>query len=365
MANLSFDVIERGYLIINIDGDIEHGDAQRLRDFVVPVRAEHGAIEGPTMITVSFNSDGGDYLEGIELGRLLNIEGYRSLVKNGNRCHSAAAFAFLGGAGLGATGGWYPDRFMEFGALIGFHTFSITSEEQAPLAKSIDEGKFLTTALINYAEAMRVETDFIVEALHTPADELLILKMAKHLRQLKINLIGYEERRPLNEESSVLAANYATNWRRPISLYPNEAASQAVVTIINARDFKKRVLNLLLERFDIFKRQFDEGLIAILHREINRRKEIDPDQIYSELLAIDVLPSTSPSDDVYHIEGFLFGGGFYTVECFIWGTGAPDSIHSLTSFLVSTARDFDVQTFSKKGDIIYELHNPDENVSGA
>lgn len=256
---------------------------------------------------------------------------------------------------------------MEYGALIGFHTFSVAAKEQAPIGESIDAGKFLTTALINYAEAMRVDSNFIVEALHTPAEDLLILKTAKHLRQLQIELRGYQEYRQMDKEAAILAANYATNWFRPLSSRGNESSSQATVTNLSTHDFKKRVLELLVERFDLYDRGNDARLVTILKDEIASRKDRDADRIYAEFLMINLLPygAAFPSADIYHVEGFLFGARFYTVECFVWANGEADSIQSLNIFLISTTRDFEVKTFSKKGDILYELHGPDENVSGA
>lgn len=74
MANFDYQVIERGILIIGLTGTIQAGDSQRLKEFIDPLYREYGAIEGPSFITISFNSGGGNYLEGIELGRLLTLK---------------------------------------------------------------------------------------------------------------------------------------------------------------------------------------------------------------------------------------------------------------------------------------------------
>lgn len=366
MADFDCEIIEPGILVIKLTGTIEQGDSQRLQEFIEPIRQQYGAPEGPTSITISFNSGGGNYLEGIELGRLLNTHGYRSLVKAGNRCHSAAAIAFLGGAGLGATGGWYPDRVMEYGALIGFHSFRVALQEQGPIAKIVDVGKFLTTALINYAHALRIDIAFILETLHTPATDLMLLKLAKHLRQLRITLLRYPNSPKITEQRAVLAANYATNWQRPIKFPSDELDGQTSVSLISATEFKRRILTRVEEKLTNISGNIPEGLPTIIAGEISQGKGNAVERIFSELIQLSLLPymNCPPNQQVYLIEGFFFGAGFYTMEFFVWDDNQPYSSEYLTVLMVSTINDCKVISFSKNGDILYELHDPNENVVG-
>jgi hypothetical protein len=82
-------------------------------------------------LVVALNSNGGDLAAGLELGRMFrergvatSVElsvhipsapaGIHDLVREGARCESACAYAFLGGQ----------SRYLDDGALIGFHQFS-------------------------------------------------------------------------------------------------------------------------------------------------------------------------------------------------------------------------------------------------
>ena len=60
---------------------------------------------------VAFNSDGGSALAGIQIGELIRLKGYITLVPSNSRCASACAIAWLGGT----------QRFMGPNAQIGFH----------------------------------------------------------------------------------------------------------------------------------------------------------------------------------------------------------------------------------------------------
>ena len=55
---------------------------------------------------IVFNSDGGNLLAGIEIGKTIRLKSFATAVLDGLRCASACAFAWLGGS----------PRFMERGA---------------------------------------------------------------------------------------------------------------------------------------------------------------------------------------------------------------------------------------------------------
>ena len=64
-----------------------------------------------TKAIVSFNSDGGNLLAGIEIGKAIRLKSFGTVVLDGKRCASACAFAWLGGT----------PRFMGNSSLVGFH----------------------------------------------------------------------------------------------------------------------------------------------------------------------------------------------------------------------------------------------------
>jgi hypothetical protein len=84
----------------------------------VKFRAQVGRL---TKAIVVFNSDGGNLLAGIEIGKTIRLKSFATAVLGGLRCASSCAFAWLGGS----------PRFMERGARIGFHAAYIESAGRA------------------------------------------------------------------------------------------------------------------------------------------------------------------------------------------------------------------------------------------
>src|SRR6516164_4855978 len=99
------------HAIVAIEGDLVSGDD-------VKFRAQVGRL---TKAIVVFNSDGGNLLAGIEIGKTIRLKSFATAVLDGSRCASACAFAWLGGS----------LRFMERGAQIGFHAAYIKKGGQA------------------------------------------------------------------------------------------------------------------------------------------------------------------------------------------------------------------------------------------
>ena len=60
---------------------------------------------------MTFNSDGGSLLAGIEIGKTIRLKSFATVVLDRKRCASACAFAWLGGS----------PRFMGSDSLVGFH----------------------------------------------------------------------------------------------------------------------------------------------------------------------------------------------------------------------------------------------------
>ena len=114
--------------MITMTGPIEKGDAQRLRAFV----ARHGASKPPEWnpddqtstygesAVLSLDSEGGDFREGIELGRAVWELRLATLVERDAQCLSACAVAFMYGNALDEIS-HYPSRHLEAGGKIGFH----------------------------------------------------------------------------------------------------------------------------------------------------------------------------------------------------------------------------------------------------
>ena len=89
------------HAIVGVEGDLVSGDD-------VQFRTQVGRL---TKAIVAFNSNGGNLLAGISIGKTIRLKSFATAVLDGQTCASACAIAWLGGS----------RRFMSPTAHIGFH----------------------------------------------------------------------------------------------------------------------------------------------------------------------------------------------------------------------------------------------------
>ena len=94
--------------IVSVSGPFEAADTEHFR-------TKTSAL---TKAIVVLASDGGSLVAGIEIGTLMRLKGFASLVPDGSRCASACALAWLGGS----------KRFMGATAQIGFHAAYVVKD---------------------------------------------------------------------------------------------------------------------------------------------------------------------------------------------------------------------------------------------
>ena len=112
---------------IRLTGPIVEGDSAHLREMLSELRATT-QVDGRPLATIEFNSNGGDVYEGLNIGYLLREFDVASLVRSGDVCLSACALAFLGGTAGNQPPNQRPDRRIEIGATVGFHSFFINPD---------------------------------------------------------------------------------------------------------------------------------------------------------------------------------------------------------------------------------------------
>jgi hypothetical protein len=88
-------------VFVTVEGALDLNDYEQFRQKVSNI----------SKAIVAFQSDGGSVVAGIEIGRLIRLRNYVTLVPGNTRCASACALAWLGGT----------RRFMAADAQIGFH----------------------------------------------------------------------------------------------------------------------------------------------------------------------------------------------------------------------------------------------------
>jgi hypothetical protein len=354
MADLSYEINSSGRATLTLQGEINPGDTQRFEALAAEVCRKHLDRERPD-ITASLDSPGGDYMEGLILGKLFWERGYQTWVKANAECYSAAAFAFLGGTLFHAVGGWSPDRHVEVGASIGFHGFYSNSMRRVALSEGVERGKFLTLVAADYANTLRVNPKLIVESIKKKEDELLQLNSIEDFRELGIALHGTTPLLQLNEEGAVNAANYATGWKRPVALRPKLGETQAIISSLSAADYRREILR------HVAARQNSVGpIVSLVRQAAASGDDGEVAAVYRDVEHLSAVPNIwlRDTDRVQHISGFEYGGGFYTTDCYVkpFNEGSPN----FGIYVVRVAFKSYVELFSytPHGDIVYELHSP-------
>jgi len=359
MATLDVEIDEHAHATVSLTGEILPGDAKRFVQFVDQICEKYEKPEEPFAITTALNSCGGDYCEGLLLGDLFHCRGYATLVRSDAECYSAAALAFLGGAYLGAVGGWGADRTLELGGVIGFHGFYSDSLESASLSHGMEQGKILSILVMNYATALRVDMDFMAEGLEKGPTELLVLRTVGQFRKLGIKLRGTVRTPLLTDEGAVNVANYATGWRRPIALAPRGSEAHAVVQHLTAQDYRRFALRRLVD-------QSTQGgaLIEMIQKVARLGDDLAVSTVYRDLELVNAVPYLGAEDAgrVVHVSGFDFGGGFYATDCFIKPSNESTSDLGVTVAVWHTSNYFMTASYSHTGDCLYEVRRPDEVV---
>jgi hypothetical protein len=354
VADLTYTVDSSCHATIMIRGDIEAGDAERFEQLAARVCQDHLDPELPS-ITAALDSHGGNYLEGLALGNTFHRLGYGTRVNAAAECYSAAAFAFLGGAYLGRVGGWGPDRTVELGGRVVFLSFYSSASEPVGLGEGIEHGKRLAMILADYATAFRIDMGFIIESLEHGPGELLVLQTVQHFRDLKVKVQGLTPVIDLNVERAVLAANYATNWRRPISLQPKAGESLAIVREINADEYHRNILEHLVAP------NYCHGpLTDIIRATISSGDAIQIRALFEDSRRLNTVPSTWAADGsrVFHVRGFQYGATFYVSDCYVVASGEATPNLGIEVVTVHFQNHLEKTHFSKSGDILFEVHPP-------
>ncbi len=100
-----------GLSLVLIKGQMVAGDIDAFRT----------KTNGIQNALVALHSDGGQLIAGIEIGKIIRLKNYFTLVPAGSRCASACAVAWLGGT----------RRFLDGNAKIGFHAAYVVRSGQA------------------------------------------------------------------------------------------------------------------------------------------------------------------------------------------------------------------------------------------
>lgn len=199
---------------IRLTGLISPGDAERLEKLV----RRSDPFE---LVVVSFDSEGGDYREGLRLADV--IHGYRvsTFVGPGDTCLSACGLAFLGGTREVLRGFLSsPHRFVHVHARVGFHApFNRTY----PTLPSVNYQTLRVVADLFYDQAreairalqarigpLSLDPDFVFELLGRSADEFLLIERYREAWQNEITILANDLDQP--KDLSATAAKLACGF---------------------------------------------------------------------------------------------------------------------------------------------------------
>mgnify|MGYP003115594536 FL=1 len=128
---------------LRIQGRIEAGDAAKVEAMLWEEKPNWNADMFKDIV-VSFDSEGGDFYEGLAMADAISKLAVTTFVGPGDSCLSSCAIAFLGGSAIVMRGipSW-PSRYLHVEGLLGFHApFS-----EIPQAIQIPRGTALTGEL--------------------------------------------------------------------------------------------------------------------------------------------------------------------------------------------------------------------------
>jgi hypothetical protein len=370
MADMTHEIDSRGRISITIRGELISGDADRfeiLADQLTTVQAQEDGSD----VTASFDSTGGDYLEGVKLGKVLWERGYGSLVKAGASCYSAAAFAFLGGAFHYAVGGSGPRREVEVHAKVGFHGFYVDSSEPGNKRFGVETGKHFSILLADFATTRQIDMKFILDSLQKGPDEFLELRTVDQFRRLDIAVYGAQGSTRLSEEGAVYAANYATEWRRPIAITPQAGESVAEIATLSAAEYRRLALDRVSWRFPTrtrsrptggARRSSMAGPIGKLFLEAAEANDAELSSLYNDTESFGIVPRMYLDDSqrVFHVSGFDYGGGFYATDCFVKASNDGTPRLSLTVVIANTIGYLRSVNYRPRGSVLFEVRSPNE-----
>lgn len=204
---------------INLTGPFEPGGSDELEAVLEKLKARGGTKPGDSLATLSLDSKGGALEEGMRVGRLLRQFGVSTIVRNGKRCLSSCAIAFLGGATRG-TAGPVADRQLEIGGRLGFHAFYAPRDGDArdaatSRARGVTEGRATSAIVVAYVLEMGLDPEPIIRALVRPPEEMTYIETAGEFMELGICPVALKLPRMTLAERASNICNNASQGRLP------------------------------------------------------------------------------------------------------------------------------------------------------
>ena len=297
---------------IRLTGPIEAGDSDNFRQLVTRLKGSTPELPG-AQVTVELSSLGGDVYEGLRLGYFFREFRTRTVVRRGDLCLSACALAFLGGTSGDDPIEPLPNRSIEIGGTVGFHSFHLNprslqqntpKDPAAGRLMGFDEARGGSAAVIRYAASMEIEPGLIAHMLGQPPEEFAYIDTVAEFAALNICPIGLS--RPLTGPAvqATNACNHATRWLDPAK------PSQAIM--MTAPSARLRMLEHIQR--NLLSVGVKGPLADQLASYATMRNEAATAKLYDDLKAAG-LPLPELVGPIFEISGYR--AGYYDMACIV------------------------------------------------
>jgi hypothetical protein len=361
LAAADIRTVERGtvnsWSVLRLSGRIEPGDSDKL---VAEIR-KLPHPEFTRFARLMLDSPGGDYAEALRLGEVVRYEYVATRIAAGKSCIGACGFVFIGGGDRTNSdiSEWLPEHELEAGGRLVFE--GLTPETaMSHILGNAQMGDSVIGRMAFYLGSLGIDTQFFTAFLNLQPGARMPIEKVEQLRRLEVRMLGVPRLREVNDQNIVNLCNWATGWVRPLWLDPAiPQAPKAEVRALSFEDFKRNLLLRTLKGME------KDGPLAMRIREVAEHGDgAALDALYDEATALHILHLYSPSKSsrFYYVDGFEFGGGFYTMSCSIeLDLGEKDRAPSAKIVEGQLVDDIpgDVHSYRAMGDVLYELYEPD------
>ena len=343
--------------VVLLSGRIERGDGERL----AAVRSTLPERESFSFIRLMLDSPGGDYVEALRLGWYVHDELISTRIGAGKSCVGACALLFMGGGEWSDGSGWTPQHELEPGGRLVFEGLTRNAAMEDGSGHT-GTGDSVIGGIYAYLQSLGGDPELFSGFLALKPGETMPINKAGQLRMLRVQMLGVPRPSEVTDQNLVNICNWATAWQRPLTFTPSDPqAPKAEVTAVPYEDFKRQLLLATLNGME------KDGPLAAHIREVAEKGDAAAlEALYGEAADLQILRLHSPSKTsrFFHVSGFDFGGGFYTMSCSIElnlgqkENGAP-SANVVEGELVDDIPGR-VHSFRAMGEVLYELYAPDK-----
>lgn len=213
---------------IELSGLIDKGDAKRLSAAISEHLTDADQMRKVFFPVICLNSPGGSFTEAIKIISIIDDLAIGTMVRDGDRCESACALAFMAG-NYPEEGNTYPWRMMHPGATIGFHAPDLTlapgQYNESDVAKAYQIALKTVSQTIEKLVMESIDGDrrmapsLLAAMLATPANQMHWVDSVDKAGRWGITIVSVGKEKQLSDQSLVRACTNMRAWNVDESAY--------------------------------------------------------------------------------------------------------------------------------------------------